>query len=155
MQTFKYFEQEGNTYKLKVQKGLFYTITFGCVAAIIAILFYSTSRATFLYVTFFALIGLLGILRTTGVIAFDQHNREIQRKRFFFSTPVSYSFDDFDHFLISKQKSYFITVSIQAIMVMRKGNKTRHILLAQTLFTAKPLQKLSEEISTVMGLPQH
>ncbi|MBE5318110.1 hypothetical protein IM793_02985 [Pedobacter sp. MR2016-19] len=82
MQTFKYFEQEGNTYKLKVQKGLFYTITFGCVAAIIAILIYSTSRATFLYVTFFALIGLLGILRTTGLIAFDQHNREIQRKRF-------------------------------------------------------------------------
>lgn len=40
-------------------------------------------------------------------------------------------------------------------MVMRKGNKIRHILLAQTLFTAKPLQKLSEEVSTIMGLPQN
>ncbi|MBO9673146.1 MAG: hypothetical protein J7577_06865 [Sphingobacteriaceae bacterium] len=155
MQTFKYFEQEGNTYKLKVQKGLFYTITLGCIAAIIAILIYSTSKATFLYVAFFAFVGVLGILRTTGVITFDNQSREIQRKRFFFSAPANYSFDDFDHFLISKQKSYFITVSIQAIMVMRKGNKTRHILLAQTLFTAKPLQKLSEEISTIMGLPQN
>ncbi|GGG97951.1 hypothetical protein [Pedobacter zeae] len=155
MQTFNYFEQEGNTYKLKVQKGLFYTITLGCIAAIIAILMYSTSKATFLYVAFFAFVGVLGILRTTGVIAFDNQSREIQRKRFFFSTPVNYSFDDFDHFLISKQKSYFITVSIQAIMVMRKNNKTRHILLAQTLFTAKPLQKLSEEISTIMGLTQN
>lgn len=154
MQTFKHFEQQGNTYTLKVQKGLFYTIAFFSLAAIIAILIYSTSKATPLYVAFFVFVGLLAILRITAVLTFDNHNRQIARKRFFFSSPAIYNFDDFDHFLISKQKSYFITVSIQAIMVMRKGNKTRHILLAQTLFTAKPLQRLSDEISTIMGLPQ-
>ncbi|WP_406825619.1 hypothetical protein [Pedobacter sp. KACC 23697] len=155
MEAFKYFEQEGNTYNLKIQKGLLYTLAFGCIAAIIAILMYSTSKATFLYIALFAFIGLMCILRTTGAIIFDSQNREIQRKRFFFSAPANYSFDDFDHFLIAKQKSYFITVMVQAIMVMRKDNKTRHILLAQTLFTAKPLQRLSEEVSTIMGLPQH
>lgn len=155
MQTFKYFEQEGNTYNLKVQKGLLYTLAFGCVAAIVAILIYSTSKATFFYVALFAFIGLMCLLRTTGAITFNSQNREIERKRFFFSAPAYYSFDDFDHFLIAKQKSYFITVSVQAIMVMRKEDKTRHIILAQTLFTAKPLQKLSEEISMIMGLPQN
>ncbi|MEH3113949.1 hypothetical protein [Pedobacter terrae] len=155
MQTLKYFKQEGNTYNLKVQKGLLYTLAFFCVAAIVAILMYSTSKATFFYVALFAFIGLMCILRTTGAVSFNDQNREIQRKRFFFSAPAYYSFDDFDHFLIAKQKSYFITVSVQAIMVMRKDNKTRHIILAQTLFTAKPLQKLSEEISMIMGLPQN
>lgn len=154
METIKHFEQQGNTYTLKVQKGFFYTITFFSLAAIIAILIYSTGRATPLYVAFFVFVGLLAILRTTAVLTFDNHNRQIQRKHFFFSSPTVYSFDDFDHFLISKQKSYFITVSVQAIMVMRKGNKTKHILLAQTLFTAKPLQRLSDEISAIMGLPQ-
>jgi hypothetical protein len=154
MQTIKHFEQQGNTYTLKVQKGLFYAIAFFSLVAIIAILIYSTSKAAPLYVAFFVFVALLAILRTTAVLTFDNHSRQIQRKRFFFSSPAIYNFDDFDHFLISKQKSYFITVSVQAIMVMRKGNKTRHILLAQTLFTAKPLQRLSDEISTVMGLPQ-
>ncbi|WP_412467609.1 hypothetical protein [Pedobacter sp. KLB.chiD] len=155
MESFKYLEQEGNTYYLKAQKGLLYSLTFGCVASIVAILIYSTSKATFLYVAILAIVGLLCILRTTGIIIFDSLNREIQRKRFFFSKPVNYSFDDFDHFLIAKQKSYFITILVQALMVMRKDNKTRHILLAQTLFTAKPLQRLSDEISTIMGLPQY
>ncbi|SFA46588.1 hypothetical protein SAMN04488511_10613 [Pedobacter suwonensis] len=155
MEAFKYFEQEGNNYNLKVQKGLLFTLAMGCVAAIVAILIYSTSKATFFYVALFAFIGIMCILRTTGAIIFNNQTREIQRKRFFFSAPVNYSFDDFDHFLISKQKSYFITIMVQAIMVMRKDNKTRHILLAQTLFTAKPLQKLSEEVSTIMGLPQN
>ncbi|SDG43589.1 hypothetical protein SAMN05421827_106213 [Pedobacter terrae] len=154
MQTFKYFEQEGDTYNLKVQKGLLYTLAVGCVAAIIAILMYSTSKATFFYVALFAFIGLMCILRTTGALTFNSQNREIQRKRFFFSAPAYYSFDDFDHFLIAKQKSYFVTVMVQAVMVMRKDNKTRHILLAQTLFSTKPLQRLSEEISMIMGLPQ-
>jgi len=155
MEAFKYFEQEGNTYRLKVQKRLLYTLALGCVAAIIAIAIYSTSKATFFYIAFFAFVGILCLLRTTGVIIFDRQNREIQRKRFFFSSPANYSFDDFDHFLIAKQKSYFITTIVQAIMVMRKDNKTRHILLSQTLFTARPLQKLSEEISIIMGLPQN
>ncbi|MBT2564384.1 hypothetical protein J7E50_23490 [Pedobacter sp. ISL-68] len=153
MQTLKHFEQQGNTYTLKVQKGLFYIIAFFSLAAIIAILIYSTSKANPLYIAFFVFVGAMAILRATAVLTFDNHNREIQRKVFFFSSPTSYSFDDFDHFLISKQKSYFITVAIQAILVMNKGNKTKHILLWQSYFTAKPLQRLNEEISEIMGLP--
>ncbi|WP_293305471.1 hypothetical protein [Pedobacter sp. UBA5917] len=155
METFKHFEQEGNTYKLKVQKGFFYTITIGCIAAIIAILLYSNSKGNVLFIAFFAFVAILGILRTTAVLTFDNQNREIARKRFYFSSPTHYHFDDFDHFLISKTKSTFITVGVQAIMVMRKGNKTKHLLLGQTVFTAKPLQRLTDEISVIMGLPQN
>lgn len=136
MQTFKYFEQHGGTYQLKVQKGFFYTMAVIIFAIMIVNLLFATTKGAAVIAVFLAVIGILGI----------------HHKAFFFSTPTIYSFDDFDHFLVSKLKSLFITVGVSGILVMQKNRKTKSILLRQCFFSAKPLQKLNDELYTIMGV---
>jgi hypothetical protein len=153
MQTFKYFEQHGGTYQLKVQKGFFYTMAVIIFAIMIVNLLFATTKGAAVIAVFLAAIGILGILRSTAEITFDMVDRKIHHKAFFFSTPTIYSFDDFDHFLVSKLKSLFITVGVSGILVMQKNRKTKNIFLRQCFFSAKPLQKLNDELYTIMGLP--
>lgn len=152
MQTLKYFEQEGSVYHLKVQKGFFYTISALGFGAMIATLIYGTTRGAYFGAALFAFVGIMGILRSTGKTSFDTQSRKIRRQSFFFSAEITYSFDDFDHFLISKLKSAFITVGVSAVLVMDVNGKTKNILLRQSFFTARPLQRLNDELSSIMGL---
>lgn len=153
MQTFKYFEQEGGTFHLKVQKGFFYTMAAIIFAIIVVNLLFATTKGAAVISVFLAIIGILCILRSTAEITFDMADRKIYHKAFFFSSPITYSFDDFDHFLVSKLKSLFITVGVSGILVMQKNRKTKNIFLHQCFFSAKPLQRLNDELYTIMGLP--
>ena len=153
MQTFKYFEKEGSTYHLKVQKGFFYTMAAIIFVIMVLNLVYATTKGAAVFAVFLAVIGILGILRSTAEISFDMVDRKIHHKAFFFSAPTTYSFDDFDHFLVSKLKSLFITVGVSGILVMQKNRKTKNIFLRQCFFSAKPLQKLNDELYIIIGLP--
>ncbi|SHF33400.1 hypothetical protein [Pedobacter caeni] len=152
MQTLKYFEQEGGIYHLKVQKGLFYTISVLGFGAMIATLIYGTTKGAYMGAALLAFIVVMGILRSTGKISFDTQSRKIRKQSFFFSSEITYNFDDFDYFLISKLKSAFITVGVSAVLVMYVNGKTKNILLRQSFFTARPLQRLNDELSSIMGL---
>ncbi|KIO75657.1 hypothetical protein TH53_19430 [Pedobacter lusitanus] len=154
METFKYFEQQDNIYHLKVQKGFFYTMAIIAFVAVIAALIYGTTKGSYFGVAILVFIGVMGVLRSTASMEFNTTEREIQQKSFFFSSPVTYSFDDFDHFLVSKLKSTFITVGVSGVLVMERNGKTKNILLRQCFFTSKPLQRLSDELYVILGLPE-
>ncbi|MGY0037768.1 hypothetical protein [Pedobacter sp. NJ-S-72] len=154
MQTFKFFEQEDNIYHFKVQKSYFYAMAIIAFCAMIATLIYGTTKGSYAGAAILAFIVVMAILRSTASMQFDVKTREIQRKSFYFSSPVTYSFDNFDHFLVSKLKSAFITLGISGILVMERNGKMINILLYQCFFTSRPLQRLSDELYDIMGLPQ-
>jgi hypothetical protein len=154
MQTFKFFEQEGNIYHFKVQKGFFYTMAVMAFVTMIATLVYGTTKGSYAGAAILVFVVVMAILRSTASMQFDTQDRTIQRKSFYFSSPVTYSFNDFDHFLVSKLKSAFITVGISGILVMERNGKLKNILLYQCFFTSRPLQRLSDELYDIMGLPQ-
>lgn len=152
MQTFKYFEQDGGTYSLKIQKGLLIGIVLLCLAGLMATLIYGTTKGAYVGAFFLGILAVIGILRTTGRIAFNTTSREITIQSFFFSSERTYSFDDFDHFLVVKNTSLFIPLNISAIMILYPNGKEKRILLRQSFFVAKPLQRLSDELADIMGL---
>ena len=120
MQTFKFFEQEGSTYHFKVQKGFFYTMAVIAFCTMIATLVYGTTKGSYAGAAILAFVVVMAILRSTASMQFDTETREIQRKSFYFSSPVTYSFDDFDHFLVSKLKSAFITVGYRVFWLWKE-----------------------------------
>lgn len=44
MQSLKYFEQEGNTYHMKIQKGMYYFLSLLAFAGAVAALIYGTAE---------------------------------------------------------------------------------------------------------------
>lgn len=142
MQTFKYFEKEGSTYHLKVQKGFFYTMAAIIFAIMVLNLIYASTKGAAVFAVFLAVIGILSILRSTTEISFDMVDRKIHYKAFFFSAPITYSFDDFDHFLVSKLKSLFITLGVSGILVMQKNRKTKKHFSTPMFFFGKAITKI-------------
>lgn len=153
MQTFKYFETDGGIYHIKMQKGFYYGLSAVALACLIATLVYGTGKGAYIGVAFLALTVVMGILRSTGKISFDTVARQITIQTFFFSTEKTYTFDDFDHFLVVKNTSLFIPLNVSAILILNHGGKEKRVLLRQSFFVAKPLQRLSDELSVILGLP--
>ena len=154
MQSLRYFEQDGNTYHVKIQKGMFYFLSLLCFAGMVATLIYGSSRGAWFFAVCLAILGTIGILRTTAKISFNPVTRNMIYKKFFFTTEKEYSFDDFDHFLISKMTNIGITLNVSATMIFNKNGKEKRILVRQGFFVTKPLQNFTDELSDIMGLPK-
>lgn len=154
MQTFRYFEQDAGTYNLKIQKGLLFGIALLCLAGLTATLVYGTTKGAYVGAFFLGIFVVIGILRTTGRISFNTATRQITTQSFFFSAERTYSFDDFDHFLVVKNTSLFIPLNISAMMILYPNGKEKRILLRQSFFVAKPLQRLTDELADIMALPR-
>jgi hypothetical protein len=154
MQPLKYFEREGNTYQVKIQKGMFYFLSFLSFAGMAATLIYGSTRGAYFFAVCLGILGTIGILRTTAKINFDTLARKMTYKKFFFTPEKEYSFDEFDHFLISKMTNIGITLNVSATMIFYKNDKEKRILVRQGFFVTKPLQNFTDELSDIMGLPK-
>lgn len=153
MQTFNYFDPDGGTYHMKIQKGFYYGLSIVALVCLIATLVYGTGKVAYIGAVFLALTVVMGILRSTGKISFDTVTRQITIQTFFFSSEKIYTFDDFDHFLVIKNTSLFIPLNASAILILNQDGKERRVLLRQSFFVAKPLQRLCDELSVILGLP--
>nr|WP_067063697.1 hypothetical protein [Mucilaginibacter sp. L294] len=154
MQSFKYFEQEGNTYHIKVQKGMFYFLSLLAFAVMAATLIYGNSKGAYFFAVCLGILGTIGILRTTAKMSFNASARSMTIKTFFFTPEKQYSFDDFDHFLISKMTNIGIAFNVSATMILYKNGKEKRVLVRQSFFATKPLQNFTDELSDIMGLPK-
>jgi hypothetical protein len=154
MQSFKYFEQDGNTYHVKIQKVMFYFLSLLTFAGMAATLIYGSSKGAYFFAVCLAILGTIGILRTTAKISFNTSARNMAVKTFFFSSEKQYSFDEFDHFLISKMTNIGITFGVSATMIFYKNDKEKRILVRQGFFVTKPIQNFTDELSDIMGLPK-
>ncbi|MDN5286886.1 MAG: hypothetical protein JWR38_3160 [Mucilaginibacter sp.] len=154
MQSLKYFEQEGNTYHVKIQKGMFYFLSLLSFAGMAATLIYGSSKGAYFFAVSLGILGTIGILRATAKMSFNTSARSMTVKTFFFTPEKEYSFDEFDHFLISKMTNIGITLNVSATMIFNKNGKTKRILVRQGFFVTKPLQNFTDELSDIMGLPQ-
>lgn len=154
MQSLKYFEQEGNTYHMKVQKRMYYFLSLLAFAGTVAALIYGSSRGAYVFAGSLLILGVIGIARSTAKMRFNTSARSIAIKTFFFSREREYSFDDFDHFLISKMTNIGITLNVSATMIFNKNGKEKRILVRQSFFVTKPLQNFTDELSDIMGLPK-
>ena len=154
MQSFKYFEQDGNTYHVKIEKGMFYFLSLLTFGGMVAALIYGSSKGAYFFAACLGILGTIGILRTTAKISFNTAARSMTFKTFFFTPEKEYSFDDFDHFLISKMTNIGITLGVSATMIFNKNGKEKRLLVRQGFFVTKPLQNFTDELSDIMGLVQ-
>lgn len=153
MQTFKYFNQEGNTYIKKTQVAL-YSITSLFLLAIVGFVLYKNPNPGAKWVAImFGLLGLVLLLRCTAKLTFNTTTRIISIQPSILSKPREFRFEDFQNFLISKQ-TMLITLNATASMIMEKDGKTRTLLLHQALIYTKPLQKVTDEAALIMGITQ-
>lgn len=152
MEPFKYFTREGNVYIKKPQKGLYYSIALLLfVFAALAMIYGKDNNATKVIAALLGLFGLILLLRAGAVTKFDTLSRTIAAQNFLFRQPQEFRFEDFQNFLISKQ-TLGITINATATMIMDKNGKRRNLLLHQTMFITRPLQKVTEEAALIMGL---
>lgn len=153
-QSFKYFEQEGSVFFLKGQKVYYYSLSLLAFAAAIALFLSGLNQGARFVAALFAFVGCIGILRSTGKASFDIASRQIFVKATAFSTEKVYSFTSFDHFLISKMSAVFIPLNVSAIMILEESGREKRIMLRQGFFFTRPMQRLTEELGEIMGLPR-
>lgn len=153
MKSFKYFTREGDVYIKTPQRVLYYTVAVLLIAVAIWSILYvegPKGRVTF---GLFGLLGLIIFLRGTASSRFNIKDRTITAYSFFFMPPKVFSFDDFDHFLVNKQ-SYmgFVIINATATIIMKRDGKQRVLLLHQSMFVTRPLQRVIDEVSQIMGI---
>ena len=155
MQSFKYFTQEGNVYIKTPQKGLYYAVAIFLLAiAVIAYLYGNKTNGNKVVCALFAILGLIILLRASAVTRFDVVARTITAQSFFFTSPNVFHFKDFQNFLITKQ-TLLITINATATMIIEKNGKQRNLLLHQTMFFTKPLQRVTDEAAQIMGIDRN
>ncbi|SEW44773.1 hypothetical protein [Chitinophaga arvensicola] len=153
MEPHQYFTREGNVYVKKNQILLYCLLAlllFGLMAFIFTKNLNAGAKGA---AVLFGLLGVILILRMTGKFRIDVDRRVLSNQPVFFVSPTEYSFDDFQHFTISRQ-TFLITLNASATMVMLKKGKEKHLLVHQSIFLTKPLQRVTEEIAGIMGLPE-
>lgn len=153
-QQLKCFVQDGPVYRWKGQKGFYYALALFLLLIAIACWVYGTNKGVRYLGVFVALLGLAGVLRSTASIGIDTANRRIISRNFFFSPEKIYDYNDFDYFRIVKSSYLFFTINVSAFMIFNQNGKERSILLQQGMFTTRPLQRLTDEMSAIMGIAE-
>lgn len=150
-QEWNYFVKEGNVYRWKGQKFFYYGLALFLFLIMIACLVYGANKGVRIMGVFVGLLGLAGVLRSTAFIGIDVANRRIISRSFFFSPECSYDFDAFSHFRIVKSRYLIMTINVSAFMIFNQNGKEKSFLLQQGLFSARPLQRLTEEMEGIMA----
>lgn len=151
MQSLQYFTREGNVYTKKNQTAFFCLLALLLAALIVFILYNNPARGAKVGSIFIGVLGILILLRVTARLKIDADARTISVQPSFFMPVAVYRFEDFQHFLVSKQ-TFIITVNATVAMIMNKNGRERSVLLHQTVFLTKPLQKITTEIAAIMGM---
>jgi hypothetical protein len=154
MESFKYFTQEGNVYIKTPQRKLYYAVAICLlVLAVVIYLYGNKTNGNKVGCAMFTIFGLILLLRASASTRFDVASRTITAQSFFFTAPNVFRFEDFQNFLITKQ-TLLITVNATAAMIMEKNGKQRNLLLHQTMFFTKPLQRVTDEAAQIMGIAE-
>jgi hypothetical protein len=153
MQQHQYFTREGNIYIKKNQTLLHSLLALFLVALMAVILFNNPNPGANAVAVLFGLLGVVLCLRMTGKIRIDVDRRILSNQPVFFVSPTEYRFEDFQHFHISRQV-FLVTLNATASMILLKNGKERALLVHQTIFVTKPLQRVTAEISGIMGIPE-
>lgn len=154
MQTFKYFTREENIYTKTPQKTVYRITGILLLALAIGILLFSIpTKGSKILCGILAFFGIIILLRATATTRFDTEARTITVQSFFFLPPRVFFFEDFQHFLVNKQTYMgLFTANATATIVMKKNGKKRVLLLHQTMFVTKPLQRVVDETAHIMGI---
>jgi isoprenylcysteine carboxyl methyltransferase (ICMT) family protein YpbQ len=153
MQTFKYFNQEGNTYIKKTQVTLYIIISLFLFIVVGFVLYKNPNPGAKWTAILFGLLGVVLLFRCTAKLTFNTTTRIITVQPSILSKPREFRFEDFQNFLISKQ-TMLITLNATASMIMDKNGKDRTLLLHQAMIYTKPLQQVTDEAARIMGIPQ-
>ncbi|WP_221887879.1 hypothetical protein [Chitinophaga polysaccharea] len=100
---------------------------------------------------FIGVLGIVILLRATARLRIDADARTISVQPAFFMPVTVFRFEDFQHFLVSKQ-TFIITVNATVAMIILKNGRERSVMLHQTLFLTKPLQKITAEMAAIMEI---
>lgn len=152
MEQFKYFTREGNVYIKTPQRAVYYTVALFLLAIAVLVLIYGEkNNGNKVLSAMVGIFGLILLLRAGATTRFDVSSRTIIAQSFFFTPPKVFHFDDFENFLISKQ-TLLITVNATAVLILAPKGKQRNLLLHQTMFVTRPLQRVIDETARIMGL---
>lgn len=153
MEQHQYFTREGNIYIKKNQTLLHSLLALFLLALMAVILINNPNPGANAVAVLFGLLGVVLGLRMTGKIRIDVDRRILSNQPMFFVSPTEYRFEDFQHFHISRQV-FLVTLNATASMILLKNGKERALLVHQTIFVTKPLQRVTAEISHIMGIPE-
>ncbi|MCW3466413.1 hypothetical protein [Chitinophaga nivalis] len=151
MQSFKYFTREGNVYIKKNQTVLYYGLAILLFALMAFVLLSKNNPGAKASSILLGLAGVVLLLRTTGKLRIDATTHTISMQPVFFMRPNEFRFEDFRNFVISRQ-TFIITMNATATMELEKHGKRKVIFLHQTMFVTKPLQQVTDELATIMGI---
>ncbi|NSL86299.1 hypothetical protein ECE50_005640 [Chitinophaga sp. Mgbs1] len=152
MQTLQHYTQTGSVYTKKNQTVFMAVVGILLLVIVALILIYGSKKpATYWMAGLVAVFGIIILLRITGKFTLDTQARTITNQPVFFLPPQVYSFDDFQNFLVSKQ-TMLITLNATASMILDKKGRQRQVLLHQTVFTTRVLQRVTDETAEIMGL---
>lgn len=152
MEPFKYFIQDGNTYVKIPQRALYYTFAILLLGgAVLAFTYGQHTRGSMWLMALLGILGVLLLMRAGATTTFDVQNRTITAQSFFFTKPKEFHFDDFDCFLISKQR-FLITLNATATLILAPKGKRLNLLLHQTMFVTRPLQNVVDETARILEM---
>ncbi|WP_209857901.1 hypothetical protein [Chitinophaga sp. OAE865] len=103
---------------------------------------------------FIGVLGIAVLLRATARLRIDADARTISVQPAFFMPVTVFRFEDFQHFLVSKQTLFF-TVNATVALIIHKNGRERSVMLHQTMFLTKPLQKITAETAAIMGIEDY
>lgn len=151
MQSLQYFTREGNVYTKKNQTAFFCLLALLLAGLVTFMLYNNPARGAKVGSLFIGVLGIVILLRATARLKIDADARTISVQPAFFMPVTVFRFEDFQHFLVSKQ-TFIITVNATVAMIILKNGRERSVILHQTLFLTKPLQKITAEMAAIMGI---
>ncbi|HVI44498.1 MAG TPA: hypothetical protein VM802_06500 [Chitinophaga sp.] len=152
---YKYFSQDGQTFTVKENHTMkYFIIAMGMLIAILCSINNINAPGKTIGIILGLIMVLIGVLRLGSKVSLDTEQKIVTNKTGMIFPEKKYNFKDFDGFWVNKQTMGF-TLIAQGFMnfVTDRGNK--QVALSAYFFTARPFQKMSDELMEIMGVTQN